>query len=161
MRSAAPRPHIRSSCTVHRDRRRGGRECDRTRRSPSLSACSNVKFKSAHPTLNIQLSPPRFASLAAVLLAAACIHQQARDLERFDEPGEAAADYAMKRVVIGHGTPRERYAAAREQMRHMSQPVALTESAGSAQIGSWKFLGPGNIGGRMRALLIADRNPST
>src|SRR6266851_1557953 len=90
-------------------------------------------FNIQHLTLNISHS--RLFCIV-VLATTACVHRPALERERFDGPGEAAAYYATKRVVIGGGTPQERYAAAREQMRRMSPPVALAEAAGSAQIGS-------------------------
>ena len=112
---------------------------------------------------------------ATALILASCVHQPAREKERFDEPGQAAAYYAMRRAVEGGDSPQRRYEAARAQMGRMSRhetvgdrgigrrdgPPAATAAVAEDTIGTWKFLGPGNIGGRMRALLIDAREPST
>lgn len=93
--------------------------------------------------------------------------------EAYDQPGEAAEFYRLKRVPGGEKyVPVERYLAAREQMRRMprysttqnrllpAESDAAAESASEANLlGAWTPLGPGNIGGRTRALLIDPTNP--
>lgn len=86
-------------------------------------------------------------SLFAILLAwTACAPALAPLKERKDEPGAAAAYYSMKRQ--GAANPHERYAAARAQMARMASAPSV------ASVNSWTFLGPGNIGGRTRTLVI-------
>ncbi|MCU1349709.1 MAG: hypothetical protein JWO56_2739, partial [Acidobacteria bacterium] len=96
--------------------------------------------------------------------------------ERFDRPDAAAAQYAMKRA--GSADPRASYAVARARMQSMSRyatvgdrmldgprnriasDMASSDTASTDKaIGVWSFLGPGNIGGRTRALLIDPGNP--
>ena len=96
--------------------------------------------------------------------------------ESQDEPGEAAEYYASRREMEGDETPIRRYAAARERMAAMSRyatsddklvpargdrgrGVASDAVISNKAIGSWTFLGPGNVGGRTRVLLIDPKNP--
>ena len=121
-----------------------------------------VAFNIQHSALNVHR--PRFPSLlAATLLVCACSHRYVRQPERFDQPGEAAAYYAMKREAPPGQSPQALYEAARERIDRMSHDrfLARTDSVDDDTIGSWTFLGPGNIGGRVRSLLIDDRNPPT
>ncbi len=92
--------------------------------------------------------------------------------ERFDQPDLADAYYAAKRA--GAEDPHARYAAAREQMRKMPHFSTVADtSVGAAALGRpstaeaavatldpWTFLGPGNIGGRTRTLVIDPQNPA-
>ncbi len=92
-----------------------------------------------------------------------------REGKRYDKPDEAAEYYRLKRTPRqAQGIPVERYAVAREQMKQMrvfssatnrlvSGPEAPTSEALLG--GAWTNLGPGNIGGRTRALLINPANP--
>ncbi|HWQ31994.1 MAG TPA: BACON domain-containing carbohydrate-binding protein [Blastocatellia bacterium] len=93
--------------------------------------------------------------------------------EAYDQPGEAAEFYRLKRAPEGEKyVPVERYLAAREQMRRMPRystaqnrllPAENESAAESATeenlLGAWTPLGPGNVGGRTRALLIDPTNP--
>lgn len=92
--------------------------------------------------------------------------------EQFDEPGAAAAQYAMKRA--GSADPQAAYAAARARMSSMArystiadrtvagphQRLAADALSTDTPVGVWSYLGPGNIGGRTRALLIDPTNPN-
>ena len=94
--------------------------------------------------------------------------------EAYDQPGEAAEFYRLKRVPEGEKyVPVERYLTAREQMRRMPRystaqhrllPAENDNAAETAEeqnlLGAWTPLGPGNIGGRTRALLIDPTNPN-
>lgn len=87
---------------------------------------------------------------------------------RADLPDQAAKHFALKRVPKGEvAIPVERYAAAVAHARRMPQQstatatlwpsreeMALSPEAAEALLGSWRSLGPGNIGGRTRGLLI-------
>jgi photosystem II stability/assembly factor-like uncharacterized protein len=97
-----------------------------------------------------------------------------RELKRFDQPDDAHRFYLLKRVPEGASSlPVERYLAALEQIKEMPQhftPLntllpsrnALGPAAAElSSLGTWTQLGPGNIGGRTRALLIAPSNPNT
>ena len=117
-------------------------------------------------------------STAALLVLAACAQQPTRDpelaariersakkgeLARNDSPGEAAAHYLKRRLAPGmKSIPVERLIAGREQMikmphyasgdgrRYANEADAHTRAPTAA----WTALGPGNIGGRTRALVI-------
>src|SRR5581483_7836780 len=92
--------------------------------------------------------------------------------EAYDRPGEAAEFYRLKRAPEGErDVPVERYLKAREQMRRMPRystaqhrllPAESDSEAPAEETapGAWTPLGPGNIGGRTRALLIAPANPN-
>ncbi len=113
-----------------------------------------------------------------------------RDLRSQDNPGGAAQFYLKKRLPKGETSlPVERYITATEQMKRMprfdlttgralppevkadgtegaSAPdsaaeVEAAEFEGDHGIDSWRRLGPGNIGGRTRALVIDPRAPRT
>ena len=69
----------------------------------------------------------------------------------------------MKRIAPPGQSPQVLYDAARLHIDKMSHAGFIARTAGLVDdtIGPWTFLGPGNIGGRTRALLIDDREPST
>jgi uncharacterized protein (TIGR03437 family) len=98
-----------------------------------------------------------------------------KDRERYDQPGEAAEFYRLKRVPPGEGrVPVEKYLVAQEHIRRMPRYSTaleralppLSEARGESQgaegvlQGAWEPLGPGNVGGRTRALLIHPQNPN-
>ncbi len=95
----------------------------------------------------------------------------------FDDPEGAEAYYLERRVPAGQKRlPRERYAAARQRIDAMpeystqlDQYVNVKASAAGRDndtlaqgttLGAWSFLGPGNIGGRTRAILIHPTSPN-
>src|ERR1035437_6198966 len=93
-----------------------------------------------------------------------------------DQPGEATQFELKKRLPVGQSTlPVERYLAARDHnttMPRYSSAVARQFPAAQASgpgdianvntvLSSWTSLGPGNIGGRVRTLLIHPTTPST
>jgi uncharacterized protein (TIGR03437 family) len=92
---------------------------------------------------------------------------------RYDQPGEAIEFFRRKRLPEGATElPIDRYFAAIEAMRGMPQyssadglslpsRAQMKNIAAPEQLGAWTPLGPGNIGGRTRALLIHPTNPST
>ncbi len=81
--------------------------------------------------------------------------------KRFDQPDEALRFYLQKRLPDGETSlSPSRYLAAREQMaimpRYSSQlgRFLTREEANRFAVGAWENLGPGNIGGRTRRLVI-------
>ncbi len=93
--------------------------------------------------------------------------------ERYDEPLKARDFFALKRAPVGRTTvPVERYRLAREQMIRMAlystrdgafaprRSGSLGAAAGTV-LGTWNPLGPGNVGGRTRALVIDPGSPNT
>jgi hypothetical protein len=109
------------------------------------------------------------------------------EMERTDQPDEAIRRYLERRLPRGQkDLPIERYFRAREHIRNMPQHSARTgrvlpsqtqmgqatgfpadafgdPSASAADtsgiLASWQSLGPGNVGGRTRALLVDPGSP--
>jgi len=90
--------------------------------------------------------------------------------DRADEAEEAAAFYLLKRAPDGRNLPAERYLAAREAARRMPRYSSARRSFVSGlrprdvitqPVTDWVPLGPGNIGGRTRALVIHPSTPAT
>jgi len=94
------------------------------------------------------------------------------DHEPADDPDLAAEYQALKHA--GTDDPYRSYAAARETMKRMPlyatngdlletahdrRSVAANAADPDRPFGPWKFLGPGNIGGRTRALVIDAIDP--
>lgn len=95
--------------------------------------------------------------------------------EMFDKPREAAEYFLKKRLPVGEKElPIEKYFEAQEQMRSMPQfstslnrflsteeSAALrAKSEAESPAAAWTALGPGNIGGRTRALIINPQDPN-
>ncbi|MCI0339507.1 MAG: hypothetical protein L0226_18190 [Acidobacteria bacterium] len=90
---------------------------------------------------------------------------------RTDQPGEAQEYYRLKRAPVGeYAVPVERYLVARERMRLMrrhstglgrtlSTDDLRSQDVMQLSLDAWNWLGPGNVGGRTRALLIHPTNP--
>ena len=90
--------------------------------------------------------------LVALVFLLACTAQPPR---RSDEPDRAAEYYAMRRA--GSDDPIRDLARAREAMRGMRK--IATNATSTRPFDEWRFLGPGNIGGRTRVLVIQPDNP--
>jgi hypothetical protein len=119
-------------------------------------------------------------TLVLLLFLAACTTARVPLVERggdgpdgrFDEPNEAAQYRALKHQ--GSDDPYRSLSVAREAMRTMRRystaddrmidpraPGIRTLAGDPARpIGTWKFLGPGNIGGRTRVLVIDPTSPA-
>jgi len=91
--------------------------------------------------------------------------------ERYDSPREAAEFFRLKRLPEGATElPVEKYFEAQEQMRLMPQYSTAEDRMLPARaamrkqdleaLPAWTGLGPNNVGGRTRALLIHPTNPS-
>ncbi|MGH9838077.1 MAG: hypothetical protein ACREEM_04760, partial [Blastocatellia bacterium] len=95
-----------------------------------------------------------------------------RGPKRADEPDKAIQYYLQKRLPEGEQyLPVERYFEAMEEMRRMplhstadNRLVSREELRNAApdqqRLGTWTALGPGNIGGRTRAILINPQDPN-
>jgi photosystem II stability/assembly factor-like uncharacterized protein len=114
-------------------------------------------------TAKVAGTSPRSLSPARQQARAAMIAKLAEgEIERFDQPQEAVDFYWAKRSPTGAAmSPEEleeaKTAAARLPL-HSSRRVDLDggarADAKAGVAGGWQALGPGNIGGRSRALLI-------
>jgi photosystem II stability/assembly factor-like uncharacterized protein len=93
-------------------------------------------------------------------------------VDAYDDPGGAMEYYRLKRVPPGKDQiPVERYLTAQAHIQRM--PVYSTALSGATTrargismydnnvLGTWVPLGPGNVGGRTRALLIDPVMPQT
>ena len=78
---------------------------------------------------------------------------------RNDAPASAAEYHAMRRA--GTDDPHREYAKARAAMRRMSRYTTSSEAVDfhGRPLDRWTPLGPGNIGGRTRALIIDPADP--
>jgi uncharacterized protein (TIGR03437 family) len=85
----------------------------------------------------------------------------------FDQPDEAAEYFLRKRLPAGEqDLPVEKYTAAWQHMRGMQRySTALGRQLNAREfapaLGTWSFLGPGNVGGRTRAWVIHPTAPET
>lgn len=106
---------------------------------------------------------------------AAKLNEELREKPRYDEPDKALEYYRLKRLPAGEKEiPVEKYLAAKAQMEAMPQYSTAQNrflpsrnelkanriEANSEALGTWTPLGPGNIGGRTRALLIHPTSPN-
>jgi len=96
--------------------------------------------------------------LPILLLATACAPIVSVG-PRNDEPAAAAEYHAMRRA--GSDDPHRDYAKARAAMRQMRRYATASEAVefDGKPFDRWVPLGPGNIGGRTRALAIDPVNP--
>jgi len=106
--------------------------------------------------------------LASFLLGSAPTRLHKSKPKAFDSPAEAREFYRLKRAPLGKGpVPIERYFKAIEHMKQMpSYSTRLNrfltghdESNGQV-LGQWTNLGPGNVGGRTRALVVNPLSPN-
>ncbi len=91
--------------------------------------------------------------------------------KRADEPDKAIQYYLQKRLPEGEtDLPVERYFEAMDEMRQMplhstvdnrlfSREEMRRNGFEQQRLGQWTSLGPGNIGGRTRSILINPQNP--
>ncbi|MFN7929482.1 MAG: hypothetical protein U0Y68_16345 [Blastocatellia bacterium] len=98
--------------------------------------------------------------------------QERREKVRYDKPDEAAAYFRLKRLPAGEQRlPMNKYLSAQAQMdampqyaaasnRYLPARQAMKRTAQVEALSSWAFLGPGNVGGRTRALLIHPTTPN-
>lgn len=107
----------------------------------------------------------RFAATLLCLLLISCARPRhiatapatAPAAPHSDAPDDAAEFLRQERVIGPGPVPGERYLAARRRARAMRQ---VAEHPAAVTFGTWQSLGPGNVGGRTRALIIHPQNPS-
>ena len=142
---------------------------------PSQTRLGMTRTASDGPTNFIEATTSKFdviseAEFSSKLerISEEVIHSPITDTQ----PDEAAEFYRLKRVPEGEtSVPVERYLTAREHMRSMRQYSTaqgrfltaqheLQNQSEASALGTWASLGPGNIGGRTRALLIHPVTPN-
>src|SRR5271157_233473 len=74
-----------------------------------------------------------------------------------DFPDDAAEFLRQERVLGSGPVPGERYLEAQRHLRGMR---TLAEHPAAVSFGTWESLGPGNVGGRTRGLVIHPQNPN-
>jgi uncharacterized protein (TIGR03437 family) len=94
------------------------------------------------------------------------------ELKPYDEPDKAIEFHRLKRLPEGENEiPIERYLEAKELAdrmpqystvleRSMPSRLAMAAEPDQGKLGTWTPLGPGNIGGRTRAMLINPQDPN-
>lgn len=104
------------------------------------------------------------------------LKEMEKESPRNDEPAEAMEYLRRRTVPAGQkDVPVERYLTALRQMETMPQystarqtvlpsraalaGQGISSTADASSLGAWSSLGPGNIGGRTRALVINPQNP--
>lgn len=156
----------------------------RSQKAPALPAIATVQAGQPAATQNpvATTSPSQITTArppATISPLSACVleklNEERREKKRYDQPAEAAKYYRLKRLPEGEKEiPVEKYFTAKAQMEAMPQystaqnrswpsrnemranrTEAITEA-----LGTWTPLGPGNIGGRTRVLLIHPTNPN-
>ncbi|HKH46103.1 MAG TPA: hypothetical protein VKM72_15690 [Thermoanaerobaculia bacterium] len=106
------------------------------------------------------------------------LQQEQGELRRYDQPDKALEHYRRKRAPVGEAAiPVERYLVALEHMAKMPQyssarrtvlpsrvelrQKGISYAVDAAVLGAWTWLGPGNVGGRTRALVVHPTSPQT
>lgn len=112
------------------------------------------------------------------LTAAASVAQPPRPPARREDPHGRADFFRLKRAPVGKQViPVDRYFEALKQMRAMRghslrvqdflpsrdelEKRGLSYILEEERLGAWSSLGPGNVGGRTRALILDPRQPDT
>ncbi|AOT10533.1 rhombosortase-dependent cadherin domain-containing protein [Pseudoalteromonas luteoviolacea] len=92
--------------------------------------------------------------------------------KRYDKPKEAQEFYVLQRLPVGETSlPVEKYSEALKQIKQMTHfsipsnsviadytPQLNAPDGQNQELGQWQELGPGNIGGRTRTLIIHPTN---
>lgn len=81
-------------------------------------------------------------------------------LEEDNPYPDAVNEYRNLRLVDENGEiPADAYLHAQEQLDEMIAQQDLNAASAGIERGSWNWIGPGNIGGRVRALVVHPTNP--
>ena len=133
------------------------------------------KITAAAPLASHQLPKPQTPSVVLPTAIAAKLSEELGEKQRYDQPAEAAEYYRLRRLPAGEQEiPVEKYLTAKVNMDAMPQyssaqnrvlpsnhelKTRRTEAMTEA-LGTWAPLGPGNIGGRTRTLVLHPTNPN-
>jgi photosystem II stability/assembly factor-like uncharacterized protein len=141
-----------------------------------LSGCGQGKPAQEVRTAKQEAATPQMAAADREFLEKKLAKKLAKGPKRYDQPAEAQQFFIEKRVPLGETTlDMSKYLPALQHMRGMGgfsikenrayPPGALssdafTQSAQSGALGTWTYVGPGNVGGRTRGLVIHPTMPS-
>ena len=125
-----------------------------------------------HHSSTVASVPARRRSMTPSEEARTAAAERDRDLRRSDQPSEGEEFFLLKRLAAGEKSLSfDRYLKAKQQIQGMRRYSTalnsfLPENSGLTDaeldsLGNWMQLGPGNVGGRTRALVIAPSNPNT
>ncbi|MBS1811478.1 MAG: hypothetical protein JST84_25170 [Acidobacteria bacterium] len=139
------------------------------------SAVAALPSSESHRTVPNPAARPQVSSSPLPEALVEKLNEELGEKRRYDKPAEAAEYYRLKRLPPGEKEiPVERYLVAKTQMEAMPQyssaqnrvlpssnelKTRRTEATPEA-LGTWAPLGPGNIGGRTRTLVIHPTNPN-
>lgn len=135
-------------------------------RTSPLQYTSSIRERTG-PILAV-LAVIAFASASFFAGSGSIAVSRLKDLKEFDSPKEAREFYRLKRAPLRKGpVPTDRYLKALEHVKQMpsystrlNRFLTKSDDLQSAVLGQWTSLGPGNLGGRTRALLVNPSNPS-
>jgi hypothetical protein len=110
-----------------------------------------------------------------LLTALACTHQRrALEIERFDQPDRAAEFFAAKRGITSdthlgtlcnaaraHMQSMQRFSTVGDRVVERGRNARILSNSPTTTAVGWTSLGPGNIGGRTRALVFDPIDPNT
>jgi uncharacterized protein (TIGR03437 family) len=142
--------------------------------SPFATSVVPTAKVSAPTATTARVTSVKAASIVPATMAAR-LRAELRKTPRYDQPREALEYYRLKRLPSGETQlPVEKYLTAKEQIEAMPRyssaqnlllpsrnEMRAKKTATSLEaLGTWEALGPGNIGGRTRALLIHPTTPN-
>ena len=104
--------------------------------------------------------------LSSICLIAACqrtphVSSKALIPTPFDSAGDIGEYERARRSVDGSPIPYERYAAAHAKARSMARRTRANTDSTPALLTNWTNLGPANVAGMSRSLVIDSTNPGT
>ena len=135
----------------------------------AMSSCGPLQHQALRPSPTPD-PPPLVSPIATNEETERGGQIEADRQEKEDGYREAAEFYKLKRIAAGEELPVERYIEGKKHAERMprysisrGRSVAATEKAAGqgTALGTWKPLGPGNVGGRTRALAIRPDDPNT
>ena len=143
-----------------------------------LSGCQPAKDKAAtaegEPVLLAEAAqPPQATPEEKAFLDKRLARKQAKGPKRFDQPSEAQQFYASQRAPVGETSlPVQKYIEAINASKQMpvfssrlnqsftADSISALDAKRKGTLSTWTSVGPGNVGGRTRALVIQRTSPN-
>lgn len=114
-----------------------------------------------------EAAAPLIGRLSAERLAAgwSALEAKRRQVDRegpksFDQPAEALEFFLAQRVRPGEDYPMRHVLDTQRLIRAREAELDRGRSGGPAGLTAWSSIGPGNVGGRTRAIVINPENPT-